>query len=118
IVGGGGDFVANVFVLGQRFDFITFDPEDKMPTRGTVDETGHAMSLQDAANLRATTGLFGAGYLEMLARQTTVDLQRTRDSIKIGESKELASKGVSFGRLTRTKNGLWDTSKVEGLGRL
>jgi hypothetical protein len=24
-VGGGGDIVANVFVLGQRFDFATFD---------------------------------------------------------------------------------------------
>src|SRR5947208_16863296 len=26
ISGGGGDFVTNVFVLGQRFDFMTFDP--------------------------------------------------------------------------------------------
>jgi hypothetical protein len=26
ISGGGGDFVTNVFVLGQRFDFVTFDP--------------------------------------------------------------------------------------------
>ena len=25
IPGGGGDIVANVFVLGQRFDFLTFD---------------------------------------------------------------------------------------------
>src|SRR5262249_15170565 len=28
IVGGGGDFVTNVFVLGHRFDFATFDPND------------------------------------------------------------------------------------------
>src|SRR6185436_7097576 len=28
IAGGGGDFVTNVFVLGQRFDFATFDPQD------------------------------------------------------------------------------------------
>ena len=27
IPGGGGDVVANVFVLGQRFDFATFDPK-------------------------------------------------------------------------------------------
>ena len=27
IAGGGGDFVTNVFVLGQRFDFVTFDPQ-------------------------------------------------------------------------------------------
>ena len=26
ISGGGGDVVTNVFVLGQRFDFATFDP--------------------------------------------------------------------------------------------
>ena len=25
IVGGGGDYVTNVFVLAQRFDFVTFD---------------------------------------------------------------------------------------------
>src|SRR5207302_8951743 len=35
ISGGGGDFVTNVFLLGQRFDFITFDPKDTLPTRGT-----------------------------------------------------------------------------------
>ena len=27
IAGGGGDFVTNVFVLAQRFDFVTFDPQ-------------------------------------------------------------------------------------------
>ena len=118
IVGGGGDFVTSVFVLGQRFDFSTFDPSDTAPTRGTVDETGEPATLQDAGNLRATTGMFGAGYLEMLARQMTVELQRTRDSIRHGETKELAAKGVRFGTLTLTKDGIWDTSKVEGLGRL
>src|SRR6185436_20013959 len=39
-VGGGGDFVTNVFVLAQRFDFVTFDPGDRMPIRGSVDESG------------------------------------------------------------------------------
>ena len=75
ITGGGGDFVTNVFVLAQRFDALTFDPADTLPTRGTVDETGRAASLATAANLRATTGMFGAGYLEMLARQMTEELQ-------------------------------------------
>src|SRR5262249_43461823 len=28
VPGGGGDFVANVFVLGQRFDFLTFEASD------------------------------------------------------------------------------------------
>ncbi len=118
ISGGGGDFVTNVFLLGQRFDFLTFDPTDTLPTRGTVDETGQAASLQMAADLRATTGLFGAGYIEMLARQMTEELQQIRDSVRQGETKELISKGICFGKLTLTKEGLWDTSKVEGLGRL
>src|SRR5689334_4894718 len=48
--GGGGDFVTNVFVLGQRFDSVTFDPSDTLPTRGTADEAGQAMSLQSIAN--------------------------------------------------------------------
>ena len=81
ISGGGGDFVTNVFLLGQRFDFITFDPKDTLPTRGTVDETGQPATLQTAADLRATPGMFGAGYLEMLARQITEELQRVRDRL-------------------------------------
>jgi cytochrome c peroxidase len=116
--GGGGDFVTNVFVLGQRFDFMTFDPADTVPTGGAVDETGQATTLPDAANVRATTGLFGSGYLEMLARQMTEELQQTRDTIRLGETKELVAKGIRFGTLTLTRAGLWDTSKVEGLGRL
>jgi cytochrome c peroxidase len=118
ISGGGGDFVTNVFVLGQRFDSVSFDSSDKLPTRGIVDESGQATSLQSIANLRATTGMFGAGYLEMLARQMTEELQRIRDTIQPGETKELAAKGIRFGKLTLTKQGLWDSSKVEGLGRL
>jgi Di-haem oxidoreductase, putative peroxidase len=118
ISGGGGDFVTNVFVLGQRFDAATFDPSDKLPTRGTIDEAGQVASLQTIANLRASTGMFGAGYLEMMARQMTEELQRIRDSIRIGETKELIAKGIHFGKLTQTKEGLWDTSKVEGLPRL
>ena len=118
ISGGGGDFVTNVFVLGQRFDSATFDPSDKLPTRGTVDEGGQVASLQTIANLRASTGMFGAGYLEMMARQMTEELQRIRDSIRLGETKELIAKGIHFGKLTQTKEGLWDTSKVEGLPRL
>jgi cytochrome c peroxidase len=118
ITGGGGDFVTNVFVLGQRFDAVTFDPSDTLPTRGTVDETGQAASLNTVANLRSSTGMFGAGYIEMLARQMTEELQRTRDSIKPGETKDLVAKGISFGKLTLTRDGLWDISQVEGLPRL
>ncbi len=118
ISGGGGDFVTNVFVLGHRFDFATFDPDDTLPTAGTFDESGEAATLQGMANLRATTGLFGAGYLEMIARQMTEELEGIRDTIRRGETRDLVAKGVHFGRLTLGSSGLWDTSKVEGLGRL
>jgi hypothetical protein len=115
IAGGGGDFVTNVFVLGQRFDFATFDHGDAMSTRGTMDELGRPTDLQTIANSRSTLGMFGAGYVEMLARQMTADLQAIRDGLAPGTSIALASKGVSFGTLARNADGTWDTSAVEGL---
>jgi hypothetical protein len=117
IPGGSGDFVTSVFVLGQRFDFLTFDPSDSLPTRGAVDETKKRVTLQTAADLRVTTGMFGSGYLEMLARQMTAELQTVRDLLKLGETKPLVAKGISFGELTRRKDGSWDTSAVKGLPR-
>jgi hypothetical protein len=47
IPGGSGDFVASVFVLGQRFDFITFDPQDKIPTKGAMLCTNVAKLAQE-----------------------------------------------------------------------
>jgi hypothetical protein len=117
ITGGGGDFVTNVFVLGQRFDFLTFDPTDQLPTKGAVDEDKKPVNLQNAADMRVTPGMFGAGYLEMLARQMTEELQAIRDSLGLGETAALHAKGVSFGKLTRNEDGSWDTSKIEGLPR-
>ena len=117
IPGGGGDFATSVFVLAQRFDFLTFDPSDRVPTRGTVDEQQTPVTLQTAANLRATTGMFGAGYLEMVARQMTAELQAIRDSLQLGETKALIAKGISFGRLARRKDGSWDPAQIEGLPR-
>lgn len=118
IAGGGGDFVTNVFVLGQRFDFATLDPKDMIPTSGSRDEAASAHNLQSFANFRASTGMLGSGYLEMLARQITAELQRQRDALALGQTCELTSKGISFGKLTRKKDGLWDTSQVQGLSRL
>jgi len=117
--GGGGDFVTNVFVLGQRFDFANFDLNDDreflFDTRGLFDENGLPVSLQTIANSRATLGMFGSGYIEMLARQITADLQAIRDSIEPGGSADLLSKGISYGTLARAEDGSWDTSAVEGL---
>jgi hypothetical protein len=117
IPGGGGDFVTGVFVMAQRFDFATFDRSDSLPAKGTLDEEGKPVTLQDIGDLRATTSMFGSGYLELLARQMTAELQAIRDSIKLGETKPLIAKGVSFGYLTRRRDGSWDTSKIEGLPR-
>src|SRR5260370_16123747 len=117
IPGGGGDFVTGVFVLAQRFDFATLDRRDSLPTKGSVDEEGKPVTLQTIGNCRRTTGMLGAGYLEMLARQRRAELQAIRDSLERGETKPLVAKGVSFGRITRRKDGSWDTSAVEGLPR-
>lgn len=118
IPGGGGDFVTNVFVLGQRFDFVTFNPNDKVATKGAVDERASLASLQNVGNSRATTGMFGAGYLEMLARQMTEELHTIRDGLKLGQSARLVAKGINFGEIRWREDGLWDTSKVEGLPRM
>ncbi len=115
VAGGGGDFVTSVFVLGQRFDFVTFDPEDTVLTRGAHDEGGQFPVLDAIANRRATLGMFGAGYVEMLARQMTADLQAIRDGTPAGESRALVTKGISFGAIARSADGAWDVSGVEGL---
>ena len=116
IAGGGGDFVANVFVLGQRFDFATMNMvPDGFQTKGTTDEFGNQITLQSVANSRATLGMFGSGFIEMLARQMTSDLQAIRDSIAPGQAAALVTKGISFGVLGRDAFGKWITSGVEGL---
>jgi hypothetical protein len=113
--GGCGDIVANVFVTGQRFDFASFDSADRINTKGSLDERGKGTTLQSIANSRATPGMFGSGYLEMVARQMTADLQAQRDATPKPGTNALVSKGVSFGKIVRTKEGRWDVSQVTGL---
>jgi hypothetical protein len=62
-----------------------------------------------------TIGVHGSGFIEMLARQMTADLQAERNSTLPGGSVQLTSKGVLFGILTHNVDGTWDVSKVEGL---
>ena len=118
VPGGGGDRVTEVFVLAQRFDHLTFDHDDLMPMRGAVDESGKFVTIDNATNDRKTIGMHGSGFIEMLARQMTADLQAERDSAPLGGSVRLMSKGVSFGVLTHNLDGTWDVSKVEGLAAL
>jgi hypothetical protein len=115
VVGGGGDRVTEVFVLAQRFDRLTFDHDDLMPVRGAVDESGKFVTMDNATNDRKTIGMHGSGFIEMLARQMTADLQAERNSARPGSSVQLTSKGVLFGILTHNVDGTWDVSKVEGL---
>ncbi len=113
--GGGGDFVTGVFVAAQRFDFASFDLADTVPLRGSRDERGTFATLQGIGNFRATPGMYGSGYIEMLARQMTAELQTIRDATPHGGALELETKGVSFGTIRRAADGAWDVSEVEGL---
>ncbi len=113
--GGGGDYVTNVHVLGQRFDHLTFDHDDAVTTRGALDEEGKFPTLDEAANSRATPGMFGSGYIEMLARQMTGEMQVIAAAMAPGELRELMTKGVSFGNLARNADGTWDVSAITGL---
>ena len=80
VVGGGGDRVSEVFVLAQRFDFATMDHADSMVTRGSIDEGGRFVTMASLFNERKTVGMNGSGFVEMLARQMTAELQRIRDA--------------------------------------
>ena len=115
IPGGGGDRVTEVFVLAQRFDHLTFDHADGIVTRGAVDESGQFVTMENATNERKTIGMSGSGFVEMLARQMTAELQAQRDATLPGNSTQLSSKGISFGVLTRNGDGTWNTSQVKGL---
>jgi hypothetical protein len=113
--GGSGDRATEVFVLGQRFDFISFDHNDMISTKGATDERNQFVTLQTIANERKTIGMNGSGFIEMLARQMTADLRTIRDSITAGTVWPLMTKGVSFGTLARRIDGTWDTSGIQGL---
>jgi di-heme oxidoreductase (putative peroxidase) len=115
VTGAGGDRVTEVFVLAQRFDHLTFDHDDGTTTRGAVDESGKFVTLDSATNDRKTIGMNGSGFVEMLARQMTADLQAERDATPPGGSTRLTSKGISFGILTHNSDGTWNTAQVQGL---
>src|SRR5258708_35856493 len=115
VAGAGGDRVTEVFVLAQRFDHLTFDHSDGITTRGAVDESGKLVTMENGTNDRKTIGMNGSGFLEMVARQMTAGLQTIAAATAPGTSRQLITKGVSFGTLVHNGNGTWDTSKVVGL---
>jgi hypothetical protein len=115
VAGAGGDRVTEVFVLAQRFDHLTFDHADGIGTRGSVDESGKFVTMENATNDRKTIGMNGSGFVEMLARQMTADLQAERDATPPASSRQLTSKGISFGILTHNADGTWNVFQVQGL---
>ena len=103
-VGGGAEFVGNVFLLAQHEDPIL--------------ETTSMMS----SNHRNPLGMFGAGPIEMLAREMTSDLLALRETAlekakaqNTAVTIELVTKGVRFGELTVTADGAQDSSGIEGV---
>lgn len=104
VIGGAGDFVTNVFV-SEGFTNANFDTSDPQ-----------------FSNERGTNHLFGAGLLELLAREMSLDLAKLRRQAldKAARSNhpvkvELVTKGVSFGKLTAMPDGLVDLKEIAGV---
>ncbi|MEX3009830.1 di-heme oxidoredictase family protein [Hoeflea sp. TYP-13] len=104
IVGGAGDFVANVFVSEgfTNADFDTSDPQ--------------------FSNERNTNHVMGAGLVELLAREMTADLQnQRRNALRSARSSgtpvkvRLNTKGVDFGEITAGPDGIVDLSAIDGV---
>jgi len=114
ITGGGGDNVANVFVLAHQFPNVNFD-------EGAGDSL-EVLTLTTTGNERGTISMFGSGIIELLAREMTHDLHIIRDAAiekaqatKQSVTVKIHAKGVSFGKLTAWPDGLLDLSKTEGI---
>ncbi len=102
--GGAGDFVANAFTAEgvTDFEFDTVDPQ--------------------FSNERGTPHLHGSGYVELLAREMSIDLQAIRAkavakarSTKRTVAVKLISKGVSFGELSAHADGFIDINRIDGV---
>lgn len=103
-VGGSGDFVTNVFV-GAHF----VDP----PTVSLATEI---------TSERNTLSIFGAGAIEMLAREMTQDLRAQREAGRLkalatsqDATVRLSTKGVDFGVIVIRRDGTFDQSRLEGV---
>lgn len=103
-IGGAGDFVANVFV-SEGFQLADFDSTDPQ-----------------FSNERNTNHLFGAGLIELLAREMSRDLAKQRsNALALARSSgetitvDLITKGVTFGQLLVHADGVVDTKKLDGI---
>ena len=113
-LGGGGDNSTNIFVRADEVPFASFDG-------GAGDRPGR-QTLRAVGDERNSVGLFGAGFIELLAREMSVELRSiANEAVEESKSKntliskELVAKGVKFGRITARPDGVLDTSEVEGI---
>lgn len=102
--GGAGDFVTNVF-SSEGINDADFDTLDSQ-----------------FSNERGTPLLQGSGYVELLAREMSADLQKQRDDASVAARKfgtkqvvNLQSKGVFFGKIVAQPDGFLDVSNIEGV---
>ena len=103
-VGGAGDFVTTTFV-SEGFSNANFDSTDPQ-----------------FSNERGSNHLFGAGLIELLAREMTADLaalrlaalREARDG-GVAVERALETKGVSFGTLVAQPDGTVDVARIEGI---
>ncbi|EDQ35021.1 putative thiol oxidoreductase [Hoeflea phototrophica DFL-43] len=103
-LGGAGDFVTNVFV-SEGFESADFDSLDPQ-----------------FSNERGTNHLFGAGLVELLAREMSRDLQAIRDETlakarATGQTVRLvlATKGVEFGFISAEPDGSVRLDELDGV---
>lgn len=104
--GGAGDFVTNVFA-------------------GTPSREPAILSISPTLVAeRGTPSLFGAGVIEMLAREMTRDLQGQRSSAiekAVSEGKPvrlpLVTKGVEFGHIIGLPDGNVDRTEINGVDK-
>ncbi len=104
IIGGAGDFSANVFV-SEGFQHTNFDTTDPQ-----------------FSNERNTNHLFGAGLIELLAREMSAELSASRHQALLNAKQSgtqvkqaLESKGIRFGYLLAYPDGRVDTRAIEGV---
>jgi hypothetical protein len=104
VIGGAGNFSANAFV-SEGFESSEFDSLDPQ-----------------FSNERGSIHLMGAGLVELLAREMTVELQAIRpgaleEARRTGAPVEapLVAKGVHYGTITAGPDGMLDISRIEGV---
>ncbi|WP_339758360.1 di-heme oxidoredictase family protein [uncultured Hoeflea sp.] len=102
--GGAGDFVANVFA-SEGFESADFDSLDPQ-----------------FSSERGTNHLFGAGLVELLAREMSLDLQAVRTEAlaqarRTGEAVRLSltAKGIDFGYISAEPDGSVNLDELDGV---